>query len=89
VVFGLGWGAIHKSLPFAAAVLAAIPAEEPPSLPAPARSIASGTSEASGISGASGAEVAELIAKLGELRDAGVLTEEEFQAKKTELLFRL
>ncbi|MFC7105344.1 SHOCT domain-containing protein [Nonomuraea rubra] len=38
---------------------------------------------------ARGIQVAELIAKLGELRDAGVLSEEEFQAKKAELLSRL
>ncbi|MFC5831726.1 SHOCT domain-containing protein [Nonomuraea insulae] len=36
-----------------------------------------------------GSEVAELIARLGELRDAGVLSEEEFPAKKAELLSRL
>ena len=34
-------------------------------------------------------EVMEQIRKLGELRDEGVLTEEEFQAKKAELLARL
>ncbi|WP_431923549.1 DUF4429 domain-containing protein [Nonomuraea jabiensis] len=73
VVFGLGWGATHKSLPFAAAVLASIPA---PAAPEVRR-------------GPSGAEVAELIAKLGDLRDAGLLSEEEFQAKKAELLSRM
>jgi hypothetical protein len=31
----------------------------------------------------------ELLAKLGELRDAGVLTEEEFATKKSELLGRM
>ncbi|SEG55241.1 Short C-terminal domain-containing protein [Nonomuraea solani] len=70
VIFGWGhWGATHKSLPFAAAVLAAIPPAESPV--------------------ARGAEVAELIAKLGALRDAGLLTEEEFQVKKAELLSRM
>jgi hypothetical protein len=73
VVFGLGWGATHKSLPFAAAVLASIPA---PAAPEVRRA-------------PSGAEVAELIAKLGDLRDAGLLSEEEFQAKKAELLSRM
>lgn len=34
-------------------------------------------------------DVADQIRKLGELRDAGLLTEEEFQSKKTELLKRL
>lgn len=70
VIFSLGWGATHMSLPFAAAVPATIPSAEPPK---PVR----------------GSEVAELITKLGELRDAGVLSEEEFQAKKAELLSRL
>ncbi|MEU4231741.1 SHOCT domain-containing protein [Nonomuraea sp. NPDC026600] len=30
-----------------------------------------------------------MILKLGELRDAGLLSEEEFQAKKAELLSRM
>jgi uncharacterized membrane protein YeaQ/YmgE (transglycosylase-associated protein family) len=34
-------------------------------------------------------EVMDQIRKLGELRDEGILTEEEFQAKKAELLSRL
>jgi hypothetical protein len=34
-------------------------------------------------------DVLEQIRKLGELRDAGILTEEEFAAKKTELMGRL
>jgi hypothetical protein len=38
---------------------------------------------------ASGLDLVELLKKLGDLRDAGVLTEEEFQAKKTEILARL
>ncbi|MBB5084918.1 DUF4429 domain-containing protein [Nonomuraea endophytica] len=74
VMFGLGWGATHKSLPFAAAVLAAIPAGGGPK-PLAARHTA--------------AEITELIAKLGELRDAGLLSPEEFQAKKAELLSRM
>lgn len=36
-----------------------------------------------------GEEVAESIKKLAELRDSGILTEEEFQIKKKELLSRL
>ncbi len=35
------------------------------------------------------ASALDLLARLGELRDAGVLTEDEFQAKKAELLLRL
>jgi hypothetical protein len=34
-------------------------------------------------------DVAGQIRKLGELRDEGLLTEEEFQTKKTELLGKL
>jgi hypothetical protein len=85
VVFSLGYGATHQSLPVAAAVLAAlgssggsgtpeaIKASRPPEAPAAPR----------------WNEVTELIARLGELGHAGVLSEEEFQAKKTELLSRL
>jgi len=38
---------------------------------------------------APGLDLLEMLAKLGELRAAGVLTEEEFQAKKTEILARI
>jgi hypothetical protein len=38
---------------------------------------------------ASGLDLLELLKKLGDLRDAGVLTEEEFQAKKHEILARI
>lgn len=38
---------------------------------------------------AAGADPFELLEKLGRLRDAGVLTEEEFAAKKAEVLKRL
>lgn len=34
-------------------------------------------------------DVADQLAKLGQLRDAGVLTEEEFSSKKAELLSRM
>jgi hypothetical protein len=36
-----------------------------------------------------GADIADQLAKLGSLRDSGVLTEEEFAAKKAELLSRI
>ncbi len=36
-----------------------------------------------------GGDVTEQLGKLGELRDQGVLTDEEFEAKKAELLSRL
>lgn len=32
---------------------------------------------------------ADLLSRLGQLRDAGVLTEEEFKAKKAEILARI
>ncbi|MFG3488597.1 DUF4429 domain-containing protein [Streptomyces sp. NPDC047972] len=73
VVFGLGYGPVHLSLPFAAAVLAAIRTADR----VPARTAA-----------APGA-VAERIRHLGELHEAGLVTDEEFSAKKAELLAEL
>jgi hypothetical protein len=43
----------------------------------------------SSVSGEPSASLTDQIRKLGELRDAGILTEDEFTAKKTELLARL
>lgn len=77
VVFGLGYGAVHESLPFAAAVLAAIRSASPPApvtVPAPRRDPA---------------DVAERIRHLGELHRAGLVTDEEFSVKKAELLAEL
>jgi uncharacterized membrane protein YdbT with pleckstrin-like domain len=51
------------------------PAEEPATASTPAST--------------QGAEIPDLIAELGELRQKGIITEEEFQAKKKELLDRL
>lgn len=79
VTFGLGAGMTAESLPFAAAVLAAIP--EQAELPVGAPAVASLAATADEVVGA--------IRKLGELRDLGLLTEEEFSAKKAELLGRL
>ncbi|MCB8906888.1 MULTISPECIES: DUF4429 domain-containing protein [unclassified Streptomyces] len=73
VVFGLGYGPVHLSLPFAAAVLAAIRTSDR----VPARTAA-----------APGA-VAERIRHLSELHQAGLVTDEEFSAKKAELLAEL
>lgn len=39
--------------------------------------------------GTSSTEVLETLAKLGELRDAGVITDSEFQAKKKKLLAQI
>lgn len=78
VVFGLGYGAVHESLPFAAAVLAAIRSRGAvaavPATAAPRRDPA---------------DVAERIRHLGELHRAGLVTDEEFSVKKAELLAEL
>ncbi|MEU3604706.1 DUF4429 domain-containing protein [Streptomyces sp. NPDC035033] len=79
VVLGLGYGPVHDSLPFAAAVLAAIRAKDRTPVPAGARSAAHGDP---GV-------IAERIRHLGELHRAGLVTDEEFAAKKTELLAEL
>lgn len=76
VVFGLGYGPVHESLPFAAAVLAAVRARGPvPVVPAPSRR--------------DPADIAERIRHLGELHQAGLVTDEEFSSKKAELLAEL
>ncbi|MDF3297347.1 DUF4429 domain-containing protein [Streptomyces tropicalis] len=77
VVFGLGYGPVHESLPFAAAVLAAV-RESAPATPAAA---AAGRRDP--------ADIAERIRHLGELHEAGLVTDEEFSAKKAELLAEL
>ncbi|MFI5961384.1 DUF4429 domain-containing protein [Streptomyces asoensis] len=80
VVFGLGYGPVHESLPFAAAVLAAVrgrgaaAAIPAPAAPAPRRDPA---------------DIAERIRHLGELHVAGLVTDEEFSVKKAELLAEL
>jgi hypothetical protein len=77
VVFGLGYGPVHESLPFAAAVLAAVrrrPMAQVPAMAAPRRDPA---------------DIAERIRHLGELHQAGLVTDEEFSVKKAELLAQL
>ncbi|NEB11968.1 DUF4429 domain-containing protein [Streptomyces coelicoflavus] len=77
VVFGLGYGPVHESLPFAAAVLAAVRergASTPVPVPAPRRDPA---------------DIAERIRHLGELHQQGLVTDEEFTSKKAELLAEL
>ncbi|MFJ9346066.1 DUF4429 domain-containing protein [Streptomyces sp. NPDC101237] len=76
VVFGLGYGPVHESLPFAAAVLEAVRAKGGSALPASA-----GRRDP--------ADIAERIRHLGELHEAGLVTDEEFSAKKAELLAEL
>ncbi|MEU6475417.1 DUF4429 domain-containing protein [Streptomyces sp. NPDC047017] len=77
VVFGLGYGPVHESLPFAAAVLAAVRVAAPaPAVPVPAAR-------------RDPADIAERIRHLGELHRAGLVTDEEFSVKKAELLAEL
>ncbi|MET7637997.1 DUF4429 domain-containing protein [Streptomyces sp. NPDC005438] len=82
VVFGLGYGLVHESLPFAAAVLGAIREAGPTGeTVAPATPV--------NCARADPADIAERIRHLGELHSAGLLTEEEFSAKKAQLLAEL
>ncbi|WP_432054336.1 DUF4429 domain-containing protein [Streptomyces sp. bgisy022] len=77
VLFGLGYGPVHESLPFAAAVLAAARTSEPvPAVAAVPRR-------------RDPADIAERIRHLGELHQAGLVTDEEFSSKKAELLAQL
>lgn len=78
VVFGRGYGLVHESLPFAAAVLAAVRAKAP--VP-PSGTVPAARPDPGGI--------AERIRHLGDLHDAGLLTDDEFSAKKAELLAEL
>ncbi|MCF1598534.1 DUF4429 domain-containing protein [Streptomyces muensis] len=77
VVFGLGYGPVHESLPFAAAVLSAV------------RSAGAATVPAAGVPRRDPADIAERIRHLGELHQAGLVTDEEFSVKKAELLAQL
>ncbi len=78
VVFGLGYGPVHESLPFAAAVLAATRTRS-----------AAAVEDARRSGRRDPADIAERIRHLGELHGAGLLTDEEFSAKKAELLAEL
>ncbi|MFE5889061.1 DUF4429 domain-containing protein [Streptomyces sp. NPDC056462] len=79
VVFGLGYGPVHESLPFAAAVLSAV------------RDRAAGGAAvpAAAVPRRDPADIAERIRHLGELHQAGLVTDEEFSSKKAELLAEL
>ncbi|RDG38969.1 DUF4429 domain-containing protein [Streptomyces corynorhini] len=80
VVFGLGYGPVHESLPFAAAVLEAI------------QGSTAGSRAAVPVLAAARrdpADVADSIRHLGDLHEAGLVTDEEFSAKKAELLAEL
>ncbi|GGR74524.1 hypothetical protein GCM10010252_11040 [Streptomyces aureoverticillatus] len=80
VVFGLGYGPVHESLPFAAAVLAAVRSSGPAPAVIPAAAPAVRRDPA---------DIADRIRHLGELHQAGLLTDDEFTAKKAELLAEL
>lgn len=94
VVFGLGYGLVHESLPFAASVLEALKAAEPATADCPGgpgrRSPAPAlTTEPPGQARPDPADVADRIRHLGALHDAGLLTDDEFSSKKAELLAEL
>ncbi|GHF70800.1 hypothetical protein GCM10018783_45590 [Streptomyces griseosporeus] len=78
VVFGLGYGPVHQSLPFAAAVLAAVRSRG-----------AAAVVPAVAVARRDPADIAERIRHLGELHQAGLVTDEEFSVKKAELLAEL
>ncbi|MEU5716523.1 DUF4429 domain-containing protein [Streptomyces sp. NPDC020403] len=81
VVFGLGYGPVHESLPFAAAVLEAVRRTQPaPVLAAPV---------AVGAQRPHPADIAERIRHLGDLHEAGLVTDDEYSAKKAQLLAEL
>ncbi|MEU7022396.1 DUF4429 domain-containing protein [Streptomyces sp. NPDC046203] len=81
LLFGGGRGPVHQSLPFAAAVLAAIRGGGAGArVPVPVRA-ATRASDPAG--------VAERIRHLSELHRAGLVTDEEFSVKKAELLAEL
>lgn len=83
VVFGLGYGPVHESLPFAASILAAIRTSGPAL-----------TSDGVGAAPVPAvrrdpADIADRIRHLGDLHQAGLLTDQEFTTKKAELLAEL
>lgn len=75
VVFGLGYGPVHESLPFAGAVLAAVRSGRSVGVVPVARR--------------DPGDIAERIRHLGELHQSGLVTDEEFAVKKAELLAEL
>lgn len=89
ITIGMGTGLTHESLPLAAAVVAAIhrrksaaPAE--PERPAPDTAAEAEPQEQEG----PGA-IADRIREAAGLRDEGLISEEEFRAKKAQLLTEL
>ncbi|SFK31105.1 Short C-terminal domain-containing protein [Streptomyces pini] len=88
VVFGLGYGLVHESLPLAASVLEAVRAAGPAPVPEAAAPVSRASDPVATVRPAP-ADIADRIRHLGELHGAGLLTEEEFSAKKAELLAEL
>ncbi|WP_329036986.1 DUF4429 domain-containing protein [Streptomyces sp. NBC_00178] len=80
VVFGLGYGQVHESLPFAAAVLESVRRTQP--VPVATAPVPVGGRR-------DPADIAERIRHLGDLHRAGLVTDAEYTAKKTELLAEL
>ncbi|MFF5763070.1 DUF4429 domain-containing protein [Streptomyces tanashiensis] len=80
VVFGR-YGPVYESLTFAAAVLAAIRGKDRAPVPVPVAASAGERRDPGA--------VAERIRHLGELHQAGLVTDAEFSAKKAELLAEL
>ncbi|WP_392670267.1 DUF4429 domain-containing protein [Streptomyces sp. LN785] len=81
VIFGLGYGPVHESLPFAAAVLESVRSKQSVPLATAAVPVGAVLRDP--------AAVAERIRHLGELHRAGLVTDDEFSAKKAELLAEL
>lgn len=79
VIFGLGYGPVHESLPFAAAVLESVRRKQ--SAPVAPALVGAGRRDP--------ADIAERIRHLGELHQAGLVTDDEFSAKKAQLLAEL
>jgi hypothetical protein len=86
VVFGLGYGPVHESLPFAASVLAAIRRLGPATGKTGTERT---TPVAVGVVRRDPADIADRIRHLGELHQAGLVTDEEFEVKKADLLAEL
>ncbi|WP_103535896.1 DUF4429 domain-containing protein [Streptomyces sp. SM11] len=81
VLFGLGYGPVHESLPFAAAVLESVRRTQPAPAAATPALVSAGRRDP--------ADIAERIHHLGELHQAGLVTDAEYTAKKAQLLAEL
>ncbi|MFE2018148.1 DUF4429 domain-containing protein [Streptomyces sp. NPDC059499] len=82
VVFGLGYGPVHESLPFAAAVLESVRRTQSVPVAAAAPAPVGGVRR-------DPADIAERIRHLGELHQAGLVTDDEYSVKKAQLLAEL